>query len=135
MKVDVQVIAATNRNLHHEVAAGRFREDLLFRLNTIHVTVPPLRDRREDIRLFAASCAERFNRPGWTLPDKAIRRFIHHSWPGNVRELRQTIQRIAIFEHRLDEILDDMQTTRPAAEACPERQAKRGRRRRKPLPR
>jgi len=196
VKVDVQVIAATNRDLHREVAAGRFREDLLYRLNTIHVVVPPLRDRREDIPLFAAhfaaDCAERFDRPGWTLPDKAIRRFVDHSWPGNVRELRQTILRIAIFEDRLDEILDEMEALRPAvplavtpapeaearpdtfnldalrldavrralvatsghygraaallgvsaktmtkfaAEACPDTVAKRGRRRRKPLPR
>jgi DNA-binding NtrC family response regulator len=119
VKVDVQVIAATNRDLHHEVAAGRFREDLLYRLNTIHLTVPPLRDRRDDIPLFvahfAAECAERFERPGWTLPDEAIRRFMDHSWPGNVRELRQTILRIAIFEDRLDEILDEMDATRSAA--------------------
>ncbi len=118
VKVDVQVIAATNRDLHREVATGRFREDLLFRLNTIHVTVPPLRDRRDDIPLFvahfAAECAERFERPGWTLPDEAISRFMDHSWPGNVRELRQTILRIAIFEDRLEEILDEMEATRSA---------------------
>ena len=196
VKVDVQVIAATNRVLHREVTAGRFREDLLYRLNTIHITVPPLRDRRDDIPLFAAhfaaDCAERFDRPGWTLPVEAIRRFVDHSWPGNVRELRQTILRIAIFEDRLDEILDEMEALRPAvplaaapaptpearpetfnldelrldavrralgatsghygraaallgvsaktmtkfaAEAYPDKQAKRGRRRRKPLPR
>jgi DNA-binding NtrC family response regulator len=195
--VDVQVIAATNRDLHREVAAGRFREDLFFRLNTIHVTVPPLRDRRDDIPLFAthfaAEYAERFDHPGWTLPAEAIRRFMDHSWPGNVRELRQTILRIAIFEDRLDKILDEMDATPPAewpaaasaaepatatpeifnidelrldavrralaatdghygraaallgvsaktmtklaAEACPGQHAKRGRRRRKPLPR
>lgn len=112
VKVDVQVIAATNRDLYGEVAAGRFREDLMYRLNTIHVVVPPLRDRRDDIPLlaahFAADCAQRFDRPGWTLPDEAIRRFMEHAWPGNVRELKQTIMRIAIFEDRLDEILDEL---------------------------
>jgi transcriptional regulator with GAF, ATPase, and Fis domain len=117
VKVDVQVIAATNRNLRHEVTAGRFRQDLLYRLNTIHLTVPPLRDRRDDIPLFAArfaaECAERFDRPGWSLPDEAIRRFMDHSWPGNVRELKQTILRIAIFEDRLAEILDEMDFTPP----------------------
>jgi len=197
VKVDVQVIAATNRDLHREVAAGRFREDLLYRLNTIHMGVPPLRERRDDIPQFAAhfaaDCAERFDRPGWTLPDEAIRRFMDHSWPGNVRELRQTILRIAIFEDRLEEILDELTAVRPvvelstapppesaaanpetfnldelrrdavrralaatnghygraaallgvsaktmtkcAAEAYPDKEAKRGRRRRKPLPR
>ena len=117
VKVDVQVISATNRDLRREVAAGRFREDLLYRLNTIHLTVPPLRDRRDDIPLFAArfaaECAERFGRPGWSLPGEAIRRFMDHSWPGNVRELKQTIMRIAIFEDRLDEILNEMDATPP----------------------
>jgi DNA-binding NtrC family response regulator len=130
VKVNVQVIAATNRDLHREVMAGRFREDLLYRLNTVHLTVPPLRDRRDDIPLFAAhfaaECAERFDRPGWTLPDEAIRRFMDHPWPGNVRELRQTILRIAIFEDRLDEILDEMEATPaagpPAASSAPETQ-------------
>jgi DNA-binding NtrC family response regulator len=120
VKVDVQVIAATNRDLVREVAAGRFREDLLYRLNTIHVGVPPLRNRRDDIPLFAAhfaaDCAQRFDRPGWTLPDEAIRRFMEHSWPGNVRELRQTILRIAIFEDRLEEILDELTAMRPVVE-------------------
>jgi transcriptional regulator with GAF, ATPase, and Fis domain len=128
VKVDVQVIAATNRNLHHEVAARRFREDLLFRLNTVHLCVPPLRDRRDDIPLlvahFTAECGRRFGNPGWTLPEAAIRRFMNHSWPGNVRELRQTILRIAIFEDQLDEILDQMQAQRaavpPAAPSAPE---------------
>jgi DNA-binding NtrC family response regulator len=128
VKLDVQVIAATNRDLHREVAAGRFREDLLFRLNTVHLCVPPLRDRRDDIPLFAAhfaaECARRFERPGWTLPEEAIRRFMDHSWPGNVRELRQTILRIAIFEDRLEEILDEMEAQRvavpPAALSAPD---------------
>jgi DNA-binding NtrC family response regulator len=123
VSVDVQVIAATNRDLRREVAGGRFREDLLFRLNVIHVTVPPLRERRDDIPLFAAhfaaECAERFDRPGWTLPEEAIRRFMEHSWPGNVRELRQTILRIAIFEDRLAEILDELDATPPAGGAGP----------------
>jgi DNA-binding NtrC family response regulator len=130
VKIDVQVIAATNRDLHREVAAGRFREDLLFRLNTVHLCVPPLRDRRDDIPLFVAhftaECARRFQNPGWTLPEEAIRRFMDHSWPGNIRELRQTILRIAIFEDRLDEILDQMEAQRaavpPAAPSAPEAQ-------------
>jgi len=128
VKIDVQVIAATNRDLYREVAAGRFREDLLFRLNTVHLCVPPLRDRRDDIPLFAAhfaaECGRRFENPGWTLPEEAIRRFMDHSWPGNVRELRQTILRIAIFEDRLDEILDEMEAQRvpvpPAALSAPD---------------
>jgi DNA-binding NtrC family response regulator len=94
----------------------------------VHLTVPPLRDRRDDIPLFVAhfmaDCARRFERPGWTLPNAAIRRFVDHSWPGNVRELRQTILRIAIFEDRLEEILDEMEAQRvavpPAALSAPD---------------
>lgn len=120
LKVDVQVIAATNRDLHREATAGRFRDDLLYRLNTVHIVVPPLRDRRDDIPLFAAhfaaDCAQRVDRPGWTLPDEAIEQFMEHSWPGNVRELKQTVLRIAIFEDRLDEILDELTVVRPVVE-------------------
>jgi len=120
LKVDVQVIAATNRDLHREAATGRFRDDLLYRLNTIHIVVPPLRDRCDDIPLFAAhfaaDCAQRFDRPGWTLSDEAIQRFMEHSWPGNVRELKQTVLRIAIFEDRLEEILDELTAVRPVVE-------------------
>ena len=130
--VDVQVIAATNRDLPREVAEGRFRADLFYRLNAICIHVPPLRARRDDIPLFAehfaAEFAERFKRPGWTLPPEVIPRLMNHSWPGNIRELRHTIQRIAIFEDQLEEILAELGSTpvtvvhaanrRPTSQPC-----------------
>jgi transcriptional regulator with GAF, ATPase, and Fis domain len=107
--IDVQVIAATNRELSAEVAAGRFREDLFYRLNTISLAVPPLRARRDDIPLFVERFSEHFareyGRPHWQPTPEVLRQFVEHSWPGNVRELVQTIQRIYIFDDRVDEVL------------------------------
>lgn len=108
--VDVQVIAATNRDLEAEVAAGRFREDLFYRLNTIHLSVPPLRARREDIPAFVAHFSEhfaaRFRLPPWRPDAATMRRFVEHSWPGNLRELAHTIQRVYILEDEIDAVLD-----------------------------
>ncbi len=110
--VDVQVIAATNRDLEAEVEQGRFREDLFYRLNTVHLGVPPLRERRDDIprfiRHFAAHFAHEYDRPLWQPPADVIDRMASHPWPGNVRQLAQTIQRIYIFEDRVDRVLDDL---------------------------
>ncbi len=108
--IDVQVIAATNRELSAEVAAGRFREDLFYRLNTISLAVPPLRARSEDIPLFVERFSEHFarayGRPTWRPTPDLLRQFVDFSWPGNVRELVQTIQRLYIFDDRIDEVLE-----------------------------
>jgi len=108
--VDVQVIAATNRDLESEVEAGRFREDLFYRLNTVHIVVPPLRERADDIPLFlehfSAWFADRFEMPLWRPAPDVIERLLRHSWPGNVRELSQLVQRIYIFGDRVDEVID-----------------------------
>jgi two-component system nitrogen regulation response regulator NtrX len=99
--VDVRVITATNKNLPDEIAAGRFREDLYYRLNVIPVTVPPLRERRQDIplltRYFAAQIAEREGTAPRRIRDDAIERLAAHDWPGNVRELRNTVERLLIL--------------------------------------
>ncbi len=120
LAVDVQVVAATNRDLAAEVAAGRFREDLLYRLNTVHLAVPPLRERVDDIPLFvehfSAWFAERFEEPQWRPSPEVMDRLQHHPWPGNVRELAQFIQRIYIFGDRIDELIDD--ALRPAASSA-----------------
>jgi two-component system, NtrC family, response regulator AtoC len=96
---DVRVIAATNRNLAEDVASGRFRADLFYRLNVISLHVPPLRQRREDIPAlvshFLALYRERFNRPALDLSDDARRRLDSYDWPGNVRELRNCLERAA----------------------------------------
>jgi DNA-binding NtrC family response regulator len=99
-KVDVRLISATNADLGAEVAAGRFRKDLLFRLNTIEIRLPPLRDRREDIapiaQAFLARSARRYQRGTLRLTDTAISALEDYSWPGNVRELSHVIERAVL---------------------------------------
>ncbi len=101
IKVDVRVLAATNKELPAEIRAGRFREDLYFRLNVIPIFVPTLRDRREDIPLlgdhFMALMAAEYGRRPKRLAPEAIARLQHYPWPGNVRELRNVIERLMIM--------------------------------------
>ena len=96
IKVDVRVIAATNKNLKELVARGDFREDLYFRLNVVKVEMPPLRTRKEDIVLLANSFLQEFakenDRPVKPLTDEAMQLLLTYSWPGNVRELRTAIE-------------------------------------------
>jgi DNA-binding NtrC family response regulator len=96
IKVDVRVIAATNKNLKELVAKGLFREDLYFRLNVVKIEMPPLRDRREDIMLLANSFLHEFakenDRPVKPLSDAAVQLLLAYPWPGNVRELRTAIE-------------------------------------------
>jgi NtrC-family two-component system response regulator AlgB len=105
-RADVRLIAATNRDLDADVATGRFREDLLFRLNVIEIHVPALRDRPEDIvpmaRRFLAAFARTANRPAAELSPAAEQAMRGYGWPGNVRELRNTMERATIlFPERL----------------------------------
>jgi transcriptional regulator with PAS, ATPase and Fis domain len=92
-RVDVRVVAATNRNLSELVSGGQFREDLLYRLNVIQLTVPPLRERPEDIRALMAHFLDRADRR-LTLTDDALRAFLRYRWPGNVRELMNVVERL-----------------------------------------
>ena len=92
-RVDVRVVAATNRNLAELVAAGQFREDLLYRLRVIHLHVPPLRDRPEDVEALTAYFLERTERP-LTLTAEARRAFLRYRWPGNVRELMNVVEQL-----------------------------------------
>jgi DNA-binding NtrC family response regulator len=100
-RVDVTVIAATNRDLRAEVAAGRFRGDLFYRLNVVEVTLPPLRDRREDIpyltAAFLRACAHRINKPLAGLTPGAERLLLNARWEGNVRELKNVIERACLL--------------------------------------
>lgn len=102
LRVDVRVIAASNRNLENEVAAGRFREDLFYRLMVIPIFIPPLRSRKEDIPALASFFIEQFNRRFGRrverLAPEAERLLMEYSWPGNIRELRNIIQRAMILE-------------------------------------
>ena len=106
--VDVRVTAATHRDLEKEVRAGRFREDLYFRLNVVVVTMPPLRDRVEDIDPLSKHFIQRFcaelGRPPAKLQPAALRALSAYSWPGNVRELRNIIERVLLLEAEGDEI-------------------------------
>jgi two-component system nitrogen regulation response regulator NtrX len=101
VKVDVRVIAATNKRLEDEIAAGRFREDLLYRLNVVPIEVPPLRARREDIpQLVQHFVTMLSSGPGLAaraFSQGAIERLRRHPWPGNVRELRNTVERLLIL--------------------------------------
>ncbi len=100
LRCDVRVIAATNRNLHAAVQSGRFRDDLFYRLNVFPITLPPLRERREDIpallRHFAASCARRLGRPMPALTQSFFDAAMRETWPGNVRELEYWVERAMI---------------------------------------
>jgi two-component system nitrogen regulation response regulator NtrX len=99
--VDVRVIAATNKRLEDEIRAGRFREDLYFRLNVIPFEVPPLRERREDVailaRHFLAELSAEYGKRPKELGGDALALLANHSWPGNVRELRNVIERLVIM--------------------------------------
>jgi transcriptional regulator with GAF, ATPase, and Fis domain len=101
LKVDVRVIAATNRNLEEAVANGAFREDLFYRLNVFPLTVPPLRDRREDIpclvRTFVDEFAQAFGKQIDRVSTNSLAALQDYGWPGNVRELRHTIERAVIL--------------------------------------
>ncbi|HWT79099.1 MAG TPA: sigma 54-interacting transcriptional regulator, partial [Candidatus Methylomirabilis sp.] len=100
-QVDVRVLAATNASLRDEVAAGRFREDLLFRLNTIEIHLPPLRERREDISLlalhFLRQHSQRYRKSLNGFDAGAMQAMLNHSWPGNVRELDHVVERAVLM--------------------------------------
>ncbi len=100
--VDVRILAATNRDLKAEVATGRFREDLFYRLNVLPLTIPPLRERPEDIELLAAhflrEYSSRFGKNFERIDDEALRLMRDYAWPGNIRELKNCMERIALLE-------------------------------------
>src|SRR5213593_3665392 len=105
LSVDVRVLAATNQDLERAVAEGRFREDLYYRLNVIHVFVPPLRERAAEIPLLANYFVERYaklyRREGFVLPASVVERLMRHRYPGNVRELENLIKRMIVLDDPL----------------------------------
>jgi len=100
-KVNVRLISATNADLNAEVEAGRFRQDLYFRLNTIEIHLPPLRDRREDIPLlakhFLRQHAQRYRKPLSGFDPAAMQVLMDHRWPGNVREMDHSVERAVLM--------------------------------------
>jgi transcriptional regulator with PAS, ATPase and Fis domain len=122
--VDVRVVAATNRNLGEMVSSGQFREDLLYRLRVIHIHVPPLRERREDIRVLVKHLAGRAARPV-TFSDEAMRMLERHRWPGNVRELQNVVEQAMWMSHgetvEIDHLPPSVQTQADAVLPVKER--------------
>ena len=121
ISVDVRVVAATNRDLEAEVKAGRFREDLYYRLGVFPIVVPPLRDRREDIaplaeHFLARTCVD-LGRDPMRLSKQQAQQLMHHDWPGNIRELRNVIERAVILSTgtraRIDLAMPDGADTQP----------------------
>jgi DNA-binding NtrC family response regulator len=123
IKLDVRLVSATNRDLESEVAAGRFRADLFYRLNVFRVRLPPLRGRNEDIaalaRHFFASACERFDRDLGPLDDACIEALTRHKWPGNVRELRNFMDRMAIHATGTALTAAEINAHLPAAPSSP----------------
>ncbi|HED10370.1 MAG TPA: sigma-54-dependent Fis family transcriptional regulator [Caldithrix abyssi] len=100
LRVDIRIVAASNRKLLQEVHAGTFREDLYYRLNIIPVTLPPLRERAEDIPLLAEYFLQRLNRQkkkNYGFSDEALKRMMHYAWPGNIRELENMVERLVVI--------------------------------------
>ncbi|REK07498.1 MAG: sigma-54-dependent Fis family transcriptional regulator [Planctomycetota bacterium] len=100
--IDVQIVAATNRDLELDVAEGRFREDLYYRLNLVELRVPPLRERVEDIPefidFFSRRCAQRYQRDVWKPDADTLKRFCEFPWPGNVRQLSHIIEQSYVLD-------------------------------------
>ncbi|RHA76968.1 sigma-54 interaction domain-containing protein [Phocaeicola coprophilus] len=105
-KTDVRIVAATNVDFSEAIAEGRFREDLYYRLNTVPIKVPPLRERQNDIpllfRKFAADFAEKYHMPAIQLNDAARQLLVAYSWPGNIRQLKNITEQISIIETNRD---------------------------------
>jgi DNA-binding NtrC family response regulator len=99
--VDVRVVAASNRDLKEEMEAGRFREDLFYRLNVVHLTIPPLRQRQEDVPLLSAHFIQKYAaenvRGKLRVTPEALKLLIQYPWPGNVRELENSIEHAAVL--------------------------------------
>jgi len=112
IKVSVRIIAATNKDLKEEVTGGRFREDLFFRLNVVHLRVPPLRERREDIPHLVAHFVEKFGaklgRPLLAVEPEVMSSFYKYSWPGNIRELENVIERALVLSRGSSMSLEDL---------------------------
>jgi DNA-binding NtrC family response regulator len=123
--VDVRIVVATNRNLQKLAEEKLFREDLYFRISAVPMTIPPLRDRGNDVLLLADHFLEKFKRefakPGLELSDDARDRLLHYRWPGNVRELQNALERAVILADGISIRSDNLQlpTTKPDADRLP----------------
>jgi DNA-binding NtrC family response regulator len=116
--IDIQVIAATNRNLDQEVSEGRFREDLFYRLNMVDLRVPPLRERLEDlpelIEFFSKRFSQRYDRPLWRPSTEDLHRFGQYRWPGNIRQLSHVIEQSYVLDTIPDVPVNNGVASRPS---------------------
>ncbi len=101
IKVDIRLLAATNKNLEEEIKKGKFREDLFYRLNIININIPPLRERKDDISnltsILIKDAAKENNRQEKTLSNDAIKALYYYDWPGNIRELKNVLESALIL--------------------------------------
>jgi two-component system, NtrC family, response regulator AtoC len=127
IEVNVRILTATNKDLRAAVADKSFREDLFFRISAVPITIPPLRDRGDDVLLLAEHFLERFKRefrkPALSLTEEARERLLTYPWPGNVRELQNAIERAAILANgsEIDVAGLQLPAARPTSEQLPER--------------
>lgn len=119
-KTDVRVVAATNLDMIEATKHGKFREDLYYRLNTVPIRIPALRDRKEDIpllfRKFASDCAEKYNMPSISLTDEARQMLMNYRWPGNIRQLKNITEQISIIEQEREITADILKLYLPTNE-------------------
>lgn len=103
IKTNVRVVAATNENMHRAIQKGKFREDLMYRLSTVPIALPPLRDRKEDVHLlfrkFALDFAEKYRMPAIRLTEDAVAVLEKYGWPGNIRQLKNIVEQISVIEN------------------------------------
>jgi transcriptional regulator with PAS, ATPase and Fis domain len=117
-KTDVRIVAATNVNLFEAIEKGKFREDLYYRLSTVDITLPPLRDRKDDIHLlfrkFAADFAHKYKMPSIKLDDNAVQLLLKFRWSGNIRQLRNVAEQISVLETNRDITIATLQSYLPS---------------------
>jgi two-component system response regulator AtoC len=128
IRVDIRVLIATNKNIEEEIKHGRFREDLYYRLNVVNITIPPLRERREEIPIFVEYFLDKFSKKYQKslnpVSDKIMKAFFKHDWLGNVRELENVIQRLVVLGNEKAMIEELTPMTR--SDSIPEKKKKNG---------
>jgi transcriptional regulator with PAS, ATPase and Fis domain len=117
-KTDVRIVAATNQNMQQAIRDGKFREDLYYRLSTVEIHLPPLREREEDIHLlfrkFASDFAQKYQMPTIRLDDAARDLLIHYRWPGNIRQLRNVAEQVSVLETERNITASELKSYLPA---------------------
>lgn len=118
LKTNVRVVAATNENMQRAIASGKFREDLFYRLSTVPISLPPLRNREDDIHLlfrkFANDFADKYRMPSIKLTENAVELVNHYSWPGNIRQLKNLVEQLSVIETKRELDAQTIQAYLPA---------------------